>query len=595
MPRRLGMRYCPCGTRLAADNPSDQCLACVRQEQAHLQQPPELPLAYWLTDRFDDAFAAQHIGLVAAAYRYSPFHRHPISQEQLGSWFGMSQPEVSRIESGPPIRHLDRLAHWARMLKVPPQLLWFDLPGQRRAVLTSRDRLPAWPEPAASHEPPADGHGQPTPSDERRDQVHQDHGIVSLDHLAALLEAEGGLPAAGLRELLAGSGGLAAIGLLPAGSASPAGTSPSVLSQLSALLVTPSGTRSLTLGDGRYRLIAPSGEVLPVVIDRRTLLEAAGLALPIADAETTRHGLLRAMGDTRATIDEWQTLVRNRWSPFNGSPAERFFRLVTDMAALREAFEHERSETGQNELRMVGAALATLTALVVADLGDLPACRGWVRTARHLADASGDLHTRLWVRGKEVVMGLYQDRPVHELLHLAEESVAIGEAQGPPRTSAWPALTGATAQILAVAGRRDEARAALDQARDSFSALPDGVRDGSLVNWSEHSLRFTEGFVYTYLDEYRHAEAAQDAARRLYPPEYQGGLALVELLRALCQVRMGDTAVGVTHARETVGRLPSRYRVHTVIDLGRKVLDAVPGEERRTDEAVALRGLVGAA
>jgi hypothetical protein len=188
---------------------------------------------------------------------------------------------------------------------------------------------------------------------------------------------------------------------------------------------------------------------------------------------------------------------------------------------------------------------------------------------------------------------LYQDRPVGELLSLAEESVAIGEAQGPPRTSAWPALTGATAQILAVAGRRDDAKAMLDQARDSFTAMPDGVRDGSLVNFAEHSLRFTEGFVYTYLDEYRHAEAAQDAARRLYPPEYRGGLALVELLRALCQVRMGDTAVGVAHARETVGRLPQRYRVHTVIDLGRKVLDAVPDEQRRTDEMVALGELVG--
>jgi hypothetical protein len=154
-------------------------------------------------------------------------------------------------------------------------------------------------------------------------------------------------------------------------------------------------------------------------------------------------------------------------------------------------------------------------------------------------------------------------------------------------------LTGATAQILAVVGRRDDARAALDLARASFAALPDGVRDGSLVNFSEHSLRFTEGFVFTYLDEYRHAEAAQDAARRLYPLEYRGGLALVELMRALCQVRMGDTAVGVAHARQTVDRLPQRYRVHTVMDMGRKVLDTVPTQERKGDEVMALGELVG--
>jgi hypothetical protein len=65
-------------------------------------------------------------------------------------------------------------------------------------------------------------------------------------------------------------------------------------------------------------------------------------------------------------------------------------------------------------------------------------------------------------------------------------------------------------------------------------------------------------------------------------------------MRSLCRVRTGDTGVGVTHARETISGLPPAHRsVRPVVDLGRKVLEAVPVHERTGDEAVALGELVG--
>ncbi len=593
MPHRIAVRYCHCGTRLAADNPSNQCLNCVRQEQVHLQQPPDLPLEYWLTDRFDDAFAAQHIGLVSVAYRQSPYHRIPITQEQLGSWFGMSQPEVSRIESGPPIRHLDRLAHWARTLKIPPQLLWFDLPGRRRTTLTSSDRTSAHPEPAASPAPSAPGSSEPPPGNERRDDADHDHGLVVPVDLAALLEAGGESSASSLLELLAEASGFAPVtGLAPAGLVPPIGpasSSPSVSGLLAAL----STGRNLAFEAGHFQIIARFGEVLLVAVDRRLFLIRAGLtpglAIPLVHAEGTRHGLARTMlGDSRGGIEEWRIIVREHWAPFSGTPMERFTRLQSDLSALCDVFEHERSESGQNELRQAGAMLTALMSPVAADLGDLSACRRWARTSRQLADASGDLHTRLWVRGKEVGLGLYQQRPVIELLSIAEEGIALGEAGGPQRTSAWPLLMSGAAQTLAMTGRRAEAETALDQTRDGFAAAEDSSPDGSFLSFRESNLLFTESFVYAYLDEYGKAEAAQDRALRLYSRPAQ-----IELMRALCQVRMGDTTVGVAHARETIGRLPQGQRVHTVIDLGRKVIEAVPVEERRTEEAVALGQLVG--
>ncbi|WP_152991207.1 helix-turn-helix transcriptional regulator [Frankia sp. R43] len=134
-------RYCACGTRLAGDHRESHCAACLRRERDRDGIPPDVPLSFWQTDQLRDAFAAQHIGLVAVAYRTHRYHRRPISQERLGAWFGLTQAQISRIESGPPIRDLDRLVRWAAILKLPPELLWFDLPGQPRAAAPAADRL----------------------------------------------------------------------------------------------------------------------------------------------------------------------------------------------------------------------------------------------------------------------------------------------------------------------------------------------------------------------------------------------------------------------------------------------------------------------
>ncbi len=62
-------RYCRCGTRLAADNPGGQCARCERASRDKLVAPPEVPLEFWQTEQFRDAFGAQHVGRVARAYR----------------------------------------------------------------------------------------------------------------------------------------------------------------------------------------------------------------------------------------------------------------------------------------------------------------------------------------------------------------------------------------------------------------------------------------------------------------------------------------------------------------------------------------------
>jgi hypothetical protein len=122
--RRARQYYCRCGTHLAKDNTERQCARCQRLSRDKLITPPKMPPEFGQTEQFREAFAAQHMGRVARAYRTHPCHYavygpSGISQTLLGQWLGLRQPQVSRFETGLPIQHLDTLRHWARVLRIP--------------------------------------------------------------------------------------------------------------------------------------------------------------------------------------------------------------------------------------------------------------------------------------------------------------------------------------------------------------------------------------------------------------------------------------------------------------------------------------------
>ena len=144
MDANRSARYCRCGTRLARDNKSGQCAPCQTKARDFIIQPPELPDDFWDTDQFRDAFIAQHIGHVSRAYRKHPQHiavygKDGVPQGVVAGWLGLTQAQISRIENGAPVRHLDSLTHWARTFRIPEHLLWFKLPGESSA--SDNDRM----------------------------------------------------------------------------------------------------------------------------------------------------------------------------------------------------------------------------------------------------------------------------------------------------------------------------------------------------------------------------------------------------------------------------------------------------------------------
>ena len=64
--------------------------------------------------------AERHLGRVIRAYRCHPYHgRVALPQTVVAGWLGITQAQLSRVENGPPLVHLDRLAHWARSSGYP--------------------------------------------------------------------------------------------------------------------------------------------------------------------------------------------------------------------------------------------------------------------------------------------------------------------------------------------------------------------------------------------------------------------------------------------------------------------------------------------
>src|SRR3954447_12626513 len=132
------VRYCMrCGSRLTRDSRASMCAPCRQLSGIGSDHAPDLGADFWYTDQMRDAFASRDMGTVVRAYRYHPAHGHKaLPQEIVSRWLGtVTQSQLSRIESGRNrVDTLDKLIHYARSLKMPADLLWFELPEDAEEV-----------------------------------------------------------------------------------------------------------------------------------------------------------------------------------------------------------------------------------------------------------------------------------------------------------------------------------------------------------------------------------------------------------------------------------------------------------------------------
>jgi transcriptional regulator with XRE-family HTH domain len=125
-----GRRCDRCRALLARDNAGVLCGPCKRAARA-LAVPPDVPPDFWENESLRSALVSErHIGRAVRCYRHHPFFGHrPVPQEVAARWLGISQAQLGRIETGRQVDDLRRLIQWARILRIPEQLLWFSMPG----------------------------------------------------------------------------------------------------------------------------------------------------------------------------------------------------------------------------------------------------------------------------------------------------------------------------------------------------------------------------------------------------------------------------------------------------------------------------------
>jgi transcriptional regulator with XRE-family HTH domain len=140
------VRHCTrCGARLTRYNDDAMCAPCQAAARAACAKPPQVPLSFWQIDQMRDALATWHMGRVIFAYRMHPYHGRALTQEVVGSWLGLTQAQLSRMEKGRAPEEISKLRRYAQILGIPAELLWFDLPGESRTKTTTEPISLAFP------------------------------------------------------------------------------------------------------------------------------------------------------------------------------------------------------------------------------------------------------------------------------------------------------------------------------------------------------------------------------------------------------------------------------------------------------------------
>ena len=350
------------------------------------------------------------------------------------------------------------------------------------------------------------------------------------------------------------------------------------------------GSRDLAPSPGRHQgasNVPASPSSAGVAVGRQSWVTPAA-------AESFRHDMVRAvLGDEQVNLDEWERIASEYGSDYiTTSPATIFEDLSIDLRIAQEHLMRLRRSSDQRTLRRVIARLTGLVAETLSDLGDLRASIRWWRTANQAADASEDPAVRTWVRGREIIHGVYDRRPVRTLLDMADRAEAITICP-----FAGVAIVHAgRAKALSIRGDSTEAMRALNAVRVmSDRVLSRATQDDilSVYTWSEVHLRHVETFVHTYLGHFVEAEAAAQAAIALYPDRRSSGCSQVQLHQGMCMVRQGNITGGLRDACRVLVDLPEAQRRDMVLEVARHILQAVPPPDRLRPEARNLRRLLG--
>ena len=330
-------------------------------------------------------------------------------------------------------------------------------------------------------------------------------------------------------------------------------------------------------------------------MDRRALLHLAATgmgmgALGLADEPIRRLLDLAIAGDPRSPED-WEVTVTDHLHAIRTRPAAQIHHdMQVDLLALHHQL-NATSGTEAVELHRIIAVLAAFYASVLVRLGEAGSALRWYRTARAAADATDDLELRVRIRAHEAGHSLYGLRTPATVLRLTENALALADAASQPSIGR-ASLLAAQANALALLGRREAAiktlNAYLDAAGKNLPVVP------GFWEPSDHRFHFTLSQVYSALGDEAKARQAQEVILSGAPAGYHVPVN-TRLHAALCTVVNGGVLEGVDQAATALGSLPAAYHNMMITETARRVLRAVPAEQRDLPAVGRFRELLAPA
>lgn len=358
--------------------------------------------------------------------------------------------------------------------------------------------------------------------------------------------------------------------------------------------------------DGELRALAEQTPAYPEYqgeedMRRRTLLAGAGGAVlggALGALNPVRRDTDAALGGPVSEHDavEWERTADEYARLVNQLPAQRVLPdLLVDLDDARRHLDRAPFSL-KPRLARACALFSGLAALSLVGIGHWhDAARYW-RLAERAARHSGDRVVSCVVGGRRAVFSLYAPGSTPEIaLALAANALAWGE--GRPNAGTASALA-TRAQVFAMVGNRDGARATLNDLEAVFDHLDDETTQfgpmPSEWTWPEARLRHVRSFVYSHLGD-REATAAQDAALALYTyPTVSLGVAQVHCHQAMSMIVTGDPTGGARHIVNVLNSLDPSFRGGFVKTSAVRALRVLPERAAGLPEVRQARELLGA-
>lgn len=288
-------------------------------------------------------------------------------------------------------------------------------------------------------------------------------------------------------------------------------------------------------------------EVLEGAVDRRQFLTAvAGVAIaPVIASDLIEQGFAAALRGDGPALDDWLAKVETYGEDYMKlGAAEIQRRLAADMVVLQQQLDEPR-------MWAVAARLATLYAKTFPGSDGAKAV-AWYRRAAEFADRSGDLETRVWVRGRAAIALGYEGASLGVADVLAGQAVELDDR---PTLGRVNAIMG-RAHVAALRGDDATALDLVDEGRRVFDhAGTDGGESDYAVPWWRFNV-FTS-LLAARLGDDGLALEAQDEAYRTLPDTLPRFRTHLEMHRGLMLVRSGDRDGGIAYARSALDGLPA--------------------------------------